>query len=95
MISIANLRPLDDRLLLLRLPPLGDDSLIVVPDVSKQPSKRGKVVRRGPGRKFSDGVGRLPLHVQFDDVVYYQSCDYDDGTHVLIQEADILGIEKM
>ena len=89
MIDLANCRPLDDRILLLRLPELGNGSAIIVPDVSKTPSHRGKVLRTGKGRRFEDGT-RLPLAVQLDDVVHYQSCDLDDGTYVLIQEGDVL-----
>lgn len=92
MISLADVQPLDDRILLLRLPPLRDETRILVPQVSQQPSKRGRVVAHGPGRRFPDG-GRRPLAVGCNDIVHYQSCDLDDGTYVLIQEGDILGIE--
>jgi len=90
-ISLADCRPLDDHVLLLRLPPLGDGSLIAIPDAYKEASKRGKVLRTGPGRKM-DGWIR-PMDVHLDDVVHYQSCDVDDGTYVLIAEGDILGVE--
>ena len=93
MISLADLRPLHDGVLLLRLPQLGDESAILIPDVSKQPSKRGQVVRFGPGKRREDGC-RQPVHVGVGDVVQYQSSDADDGDYVLIAEGDILGIEN-
>ncbi len=91
MIDLSSLRPLDAGVLLLRLPDLGSN--LVIPDIAKEHSHRGKVVRTGKGRRAKDG-SYLPLAVKLDDVVYYQSSDIDDGTHVLIQEADILGIEN-
>ena len=93
MTSLANLRPLRDRILLLRLPQLGDDSAIVIPDVSKKPSHRGQVIRVGAGRTMPEGWKR-PVDVLPGEVVHYQSCDMDDGEYVLIQEGDILGIER-
>jgi len=93
MSSLANLRPLRDHILLLRLPELGGDSAIVIPDVSKKPAHRGQVLRIGPGRRMPDGWQR-PVDVFPGEVVRYQSCDIDDGEYVLIQEGDILGIER-
>ena len=93
MIDLSSLRPLDSGVLLLRLPDVGSGSSLVIPDAFQKPSHRGKVVRTGKGRRCEDG-SHLPLAVKLDDVVYYQTSDIDDGTHVLIQEADILGIEN-
>ena len=93
MTSLSDLRPLHDGVLLLRLPALGDGSRIVIPDVSKVLSKRGQVVRFGPGKRRADG-SRKPVHVHAGDVVHYQSNDYDDGDYILIAEGDILGIEQ-
>jgi len=90
--SIANVRPLDDRILLLRLPDLKNGSAIIVPEMAQKPSHRGKVVRTGPGKWFPTGW-RRPMAIHMDDIVHYQSCDADDGTFVLIQEGDVLGLE--
>ena len=92
MIDLANLRPILDRILLLRLPDTPPTDSLVIPDVAVKPSRRGKVERVGPGRK-KDGWLR-PVSVPLGAVVHYQSCDADDGTFVLIQEGDILGIES-
>lgn len=90
--SLGDVMPLDDRVLLLRLPD-SYSGAIVIPDSAKKLSRRGKVLRTGPGRRFEDG-GRRPVDVHAEQVVRYQSCDVDDGTYVLIQEGDILGIES-
>ena len=89
-ISLADCRPLSNHILLLRLPDLGNDSALVIPQTAQKPSHRGKVLRYGPGKWFEDHSGRRPVDVRMDDVVHYQSCDVDDGTYVLIEEGDIL-----
>ncbi len=92
-IDLGILRPLNTGVLLLRLPDVGNASSLVIPDAFQKPSHRGKVIRTGRGRRAEDG-SYLPLAVKLDDVVYYQSSDISDGTHVLVQEGDILGIEE-
>ena len=56
------------------------------------PIHRGRVLRVGPGKRREDG-SRLPVNVKPGQIVQYHSCDVDSGTHVLIEEADILFIE--
>jgi len=90
--SLADVRPVADRVLLLRLPDDGSSTLII-PDVAQQSSHRGKVERMGPGKFDLKRGSRKPLSVKLGDVVQYQSCDLDDGTFVLIEEADILFVE--
>jgi co-chaperonin GroES (HSP10) len=92
---IADIRPVADRVLLLRLPDIPRSaSALIVPDVASHPSHRGKVERCGPGKFDLQRGSRKPLSVKVGDIVQYQSCDLDDGTHVLIEEADILFIES-
>jgi chaperonin GroES len=93
-IDLSSLRPLNDCILLLRLPELRHETLkILVPEIAQKPSHRGVVIRKGPGKKFDDGT-RRPIDVTLNDVVHYQSCDVDDGTYVLIREGDVLFIEN-
>lgn len=87
-IDLSRLVPIDSRVLIKRIEP---KEVIVLTD--KTPSHRGEVVRTGQGRRLADG-SVLPLDVKPGQVVCYQSCDVDNGTHVLIDEADILFIES-
>ena len=93
MIALELMRPLSDRIMLKRLEPIGDDSSpIVIPEMAKKAAHKGKVLSVGPGRLTEHGH-RIPMTVKPGDIVYYQSSDFDDGEHILIQEADILVVE--
>ena len=92
MIALELMRPLADRVLLRRLDRVPDDSTIIIPDAARTPAHRGKVVSVGPGRLLQDGK-RIPMQVKPGDIVCYQTSDFDDGTHILIQEGDILVVE--
>lgn len=81
--------PIDSRVLLERVD-LSESSIILT---DKPPIHRGRVLRIGPGKRREDG-SRRPMDVQPGDVVWYQSCDMDNGTHILIEEADILLKER-
>ncbi len=82
---LSEFQPLDDRLLLKRLP--HNPGLIEL--VGQEPAHHGQVVAVGPGKRGKRG-GRKQMGVKRGDEVYYQSSDRDDGDFVLIQEADIL-----
>ena len=64
---------------------------LVIPDIAQKPVHCGQVVATGPGRLTAKGY-RIPISVKEGDIVWYQTSDADDGEHILIQEADILGI---
>lgn len=90
----ADFQPLNDRVLVFRLLDWPNDktSLIFTPDSARTPSKRGVVVRVGPGKRDADGC-RRPLDVKCGDVIYFgRYTDFDDGRLLLIQEADIVGV---
>lgn len=89
-IDFTSFQPLHSGVLLERvdLP----ESAVVLTD--REPIHRGRVLRVGPGKRTDDGT-RLPMEVQPGQMVRYQSCDMDNGTHILIEEADILFIEQI
>ena len=92
-----NIRPLNDRVLVLRI---GEEEKtsggIIIPDTAKEKPQEGKVVAAGPG-KLSDGGKRIPLEVKKNDRVLfgkYSGTDINiDGVeHLIMGEDDILGI---
>ena len=89
-IDLASFRPLHSGVLLERVD--SEESAVVLTD--REPIHRGRVLRIGPGKRREDG-SRLPMAVKVGDMVSYQSCDMDNGTHILIEEADILFIERV
>lgn len=91
-IDLTQLKPLRDGVVLERVE-LPEDGLLAIPDIARKPLHRGRVLRVGPGKRTSDGTLR-PTQVKVGDMVRYQSADVDSGTHVLIQEADILFVER-
>lgn len=83
-----NFRPLNDYVLIVRMDEPAGSRL----DIAGLPSKRGVVLAVGPGRRDADGY-RRPLSVNPGNVVRFgRFTDYDDGTLVIVQEADITGI---
>lgn len=90
LLDMSKLHPIDDRVLLERVE-LPSSGTLILP--SEPPLHRGRVVRVGPGKRFGDGT-RRPMQVNPGDMVRYQSADIDTGTHVLIQEGDILFVES-
>ena len=90
------LRPLNDRVLVRRMPEPPLSTLIVIPDIAKPASMLGVVVAVGPGKRLEDGA-RLPLDVKPGDLVRWGPYnDYEDDDLVLIQEADIrFKLDKM
>lgn len=88
-IDLAAFSPLHSGVLLERVD--SPESALVLTD--REPAHRGRVLRVGPGKRTDDG-SRQPMAVQVGDLVQYQSSDMDNGTHILIEEADILLIER-
>lgn len=88
-IPLHEITPVSDGVLLERLE-LPESDIVLTDRI---PMHRGRVLRVGPGKRFDDG-SRKPMEVQLGQVVWYQSCDVDNGTHILIQEADILLVES-
>jgi len=91
------LRPLNDRILVLRIEEDEKTSGgIIIPDTAKEKPQEGKVVAVGPGKLDEDGK-RIPLEVKKNDRVLfgkYSGTDINiDGVeHLIMREDDILGI---
>ncbi|HDZ91851.1 MAG: co-chaperone GroES [Deltaproteobacteria bacterium] len=92
-----NIRPLNDRILVLRIEEEEKTSGgIIIPDTAKEKPQEGKVVAVGPGKTGDDGK-RIPLEVKKDDRVLfgkYAGTDIkiDGVEHLIMREDDILGI---
>jgi len=92
-----NIRPLNDRVLVLRIEEEEKTSGgIIIPDTAKEKPQEGKVVGVGPGKLNDDGK-RIPLQVKKNDRVLfgkYAGTDIkiDGVEHLIMREDDILGI---
>ena len=87
---MANLRPLDDRVVLKVLDAEEMSSGgIVLPDTAKEKPQRGKVVAVGPGR-YVDGT-RQPLDVVVGDEVLYSKYG---GTELNVDGEDLLVLNE-
>ena len=92
-----NIRPLGDRVLLVRL----DEETktkggIIIPDTAKEKPQQGKVVATGLGRRTDDGKVIEPNVKKGDRVMYgkYSGTEVkiDGEEHLIVREDDILGI---
>lgn len=92
--------PTEDRLLVKRDEEQGEkrttSGLLIVPDVAKQKSQRGTILRVGPGRLTEDGQ---TVKMRFDPgvrVVFgkYSGAEIEDGdtVYLVMREADILAV---
>jgi chaperonin GroES len=93
---MANLRPLDDRIV---VEPLEAEEKtpggILLPDTAKQKPQRGKVLAVGPG-KLRDNGERLALAVKVGDQVLYgkysgNEVEVDGKELKILRESDVLG----
>ena len=93
------IRPLSDRILVLRIEEEGKTSGgIIIPDTAKEKPQEGKVVAVGPGKLDDDGK-RIPLEVKKEDRVLFgkytgTEIKIDGVEHIIMREDDILGIIK-
>ena len=91
------LRPLNDRVLVLRIEEKEKTSGgIVIPDTAKEKPQEGKVIAVGPGKWDENGV-RIPLEVKKDDRVLFgkyagNEINVEGVEHLIMREDDILGI---
>ena len=92
-----NIRPLNDRVLVLRIEEEEKTSGgIIIPDTAKEKPQEGKVVAVGPG-KIDENGKRIPLEVKKNDRVLFSKYGGTDVTiegvdHLILREDDILGI---
>lgn len=86
-------RPLNDRILVKRLPLEAQMSRIIAPEISREPSYRGIVMAVGPGKRGKKGQ-RIPCDVKPGDVVLFgQYTDFEQDNLVMIQEQDVRYVE--
>jgi len=94
-----NIRPLNDRVLVLRESEAAKSrGGILIPDSAKEKPRQGKVVAVGPGVRDDSG-NRVKLDVKKGDKVLFASyagtqIKIDDVEHLFMKEDDILGIIK-
>lgn len=90
-------RPLQDRLLVKRLP---EETMtkggIVIPDTAKEKPMEGEVVAVGNGKVLDDGEVR-PLAVKKGDKVLFAKYSGTEITvegeeHLILRETDVLGV---
>jgi chaperonin GroES len=93
----ANIKPLDDRILIKQCDAEQVTAGgIVLPDSAKEKPHRGKVVATGPGKLLKDG-SRGKMETKKGDEVFYgkyagTEIEIDRQTYVIIRESDILGV---
>ena len=91
----ANLRPLDDRIV---VQPLEAEAMtaggILLPDTAKEKPQRGTVVAIGPGKLLDDGTRAAMAVAVGDEVIYgkYSSSDIEVGSeeYKILRESDVL-----
>ena len=90
-------RPLNDRVLVLRLE--GEEKTaggIIIPDSAKEKPQEGKVIAVGPGKLDKDGK-RVSLNVKKGDRILFSKyggtdIKLDGVEHLILREDDILGV---
>lgn len=86
-----NIRPLNDRLLIKRIP-MRIHSSILIPEIAVKESIWGQVLAVGPGRRGRNGI-RISVEVNPGDVVIFGDfVDFNQDGLVMIQEGDIRGV---
>ncbi len=92
-----NLKPLNDRVLVLRIEEEGKTSGgIIIPDTAKEKPQEGKIIAVGPGKRNEDGE-RIPMEVKKSDRVLFSKfggneVNIDGVEYLIMQESDILAI---
>ncbi len=92
-----SLRPLNDRVLVLRLEEEQRTAGgIIIPDSAKEKPQQGKIISAGPGKLDKSGK-RIPLQVKAGDRVLFgkyagSEIKINSVEHIIMREDDILGI---
>ncbi|MEX0775323.1 MAG: co-chaperone GroES [Phycisphaeraceae bacterium] len=93
----TNVRPLDDRVLV--LPEEAESKTktgIYLPEGAKEKPVRGQIIAAGPG-KLDDNGKRIALSVKVGDTVVYgkyagTEIEIDSEKHLIIRESELLGV---
>jgi chaperonin GroES len=83
-----NLKPLDDRIVV--LPSEAEkttSSGIVIPDTAKEKPQQGEVLAVGPGRRSEISGELIPMNVETGDIVVYSKYG---GTEITVDNQDLL-----
>ena len=96
------LRPLNDRLLIEKIPVEEvTKGGIFIPDTARERPVRGKILAKGPGRWKADASARIPITPKEGQTVFFAKHNAgldmkdDDGKELLVvKEDDILLIEN-
>jgi chaperonin GroES len=92
-----NVRPLQDRILLTRVPEVEKTrGGIIIPDSAKERPLEGKVVAVGSGKRLEDGT-LVKLDVKAGDRVLFgkyagTEIKVDGIDHIIIREEEVLGV---
>lgn len=91
------LRPLQDRILVLRIEEAKTTKGgIIIPDSAKEKPAEGKVVAVGNGKLGEDGK-RIPLDIKKGDRILFSKyggtdVKIDDEDYLIMREDDVLGV---
>jgi chaperonin GroES len=83
-----NLKPLDDRIVV--LPSEAEQTTssgIVIPDTAKEKPQQGEVLAVGPGRRSEISGELIPMNVETGDIVVYSKYG---GTEITVDAQDLL-----
>ena len=91
-------RPLHDRLIVLRLEDEGEQQVggIIIPDTAKEKPQQGKVIAAGKGKLREDG-GLQPMDVKDGDTILFgkysgQEIKLDGEEYLIMREDEVLGV---
>jgi|SRR5687768_4665871 chaperonin GroES len=94
-----NVRPLHDRLIVLRLEESTDRiGAIIIPDSAKEKPQQGKVLAAGLGKANKDGK-RVPLDVKAGDTILFgkysgQEIKVEGVDYLIMKEDDVLAVQE-
>ena len=94
----VTIKPLEDRILVQALEAEQTTaSGLVIPDTAKEKPQEGKVLAVGPGRLNEDGVLRVPLDNNVNDIVIYSKyggteVKYNGEEYLLLSARDVLAV---
>jgi chaperonin GroES len=97
MFQEMNIKPLNDRVLVLRIEEEQKTSGgIIIPDTAKEKPQEGKVIAVGPG-KFDENGKRIPVDVKKNDRVLFgkyagSEIKLDGVEHIIMRVDDIIAI---
>jgi chaperonin GroES len=95
--TMANVRPLSDRILVKRVESESKTKGgIIIPDTAKEKPVEGQVVAVGPGKVTDNGARREPTLKKGDRVLFgkYDGTEVkiDGEEHLIMRESDVLAV---